>query len=173
MLTIYEGASPDQVTSGPDFDCIDHIAVAVRELEAAISLFCGILGFKLKRRREIRGTTTGMIAAEIEHNGIKIVLCQGTEPESQVSRLVAEHGPGIAHIAFRVENAELAFNLLKRRGLTFDTPVISTLGLTQVFSSRDSNSGFSFEFIARDGEEEFREENIHKLFDQLEKDRKY
>lgn len=151
------------------YNRIDHIAIAVHELEAGIEFFCNTMGFTLTQRRVIHGKKTGMISAEIEHNNIKFVLCQGTEPESQVSRLVENFGPGVAHIAFNVSNVEAVAKTLTEDGLKWDTTVIKGAGLGQIFSSRDPNSGLSFEFIERGGEEGFLEENVNELFAQLEK----
>ena len=114
-----------------------------------------------------------MISAEIEYNNIKFVLCQGTEPESQVSQLIENFGPGVAHIALSVDNILASTAALKDRGVDFDTTLINGPGLRQIFSSRDPNSGLSFEFIERTGEDNFVEENIHELFAQLEKKGSY
>lgn len=156
------------------FSKIDHIAIAVGDLEAAVEFFQTKLGFNLIQRRVVKGARTGMISAELEHNDIKFVLCQGTEPESQVSRLIEHYGPGVAHIALAVDDVESTASELGMQGLNFDTTVIKGPGLKQVFSSRDTNSGLSFEFIERSAcEHGFREENIEELFSQLEKSGAY
>jgi len=162
------------LNTGTRFRKIDHIAIAVRDLEAAVEFFQGMLGFNLIQRRVVAGARTGMISAELEYNDIKFVLCQGTEPESQVSRLIDNCGPGVAHIALAVDDVEATAAHLGMQGLQFDTTVIKGAGLKQVFSSRDVNSGLSFEFIERSAcEHGFREENIHELFAQLEKSGAY
>lgn len=147
---------------------IDHVAFAVRDLEEAIALFSGVLGFQLMRRLEVKGKRTGMNSAEMELNGIKFVLCQGTEPESQVSQLIANFGPGVAHIALAVDDVAGAVDALRERGLTFATSVIEGPGLRQAFSARCFNSGFCLELIERTSEEGFLESNVQQLFDQLE-----
>ncbi len=152
---------------------IDHIAIAVKDIDQAVIFYSQILGFSVIRRLKIEGKSTGMFSAELEHNGIKFVLVQGTEPQSQVSRLIENYGPGIAHIAFEVECVEAARKELTEKGLTFDTKVIKGPGLVQAFSSRDPNTGMSFEFIQRTGEQGFLPENIQKLFDQLEESNAY
>jgi methylmalonyl-CoA/ethylmalonyl-CoA epimerase len=161
------------VATRTTFRKIDHIAIAVRELETAIVFFTDVLGFQLMRRLEVKGRRTGMISAEIEHNGLKFVLVQGTEAESQVSQLITHYGPGVAHIAFEVNDVPGAVADLTSRGLCFDTTVIKGPGLTQAFSSRCKNSGMSFEFIKRDSEEGFLAANVQELFDQLEKANAY
>jgi len=167
-------AEVGNLSSKTRYQKIDHIAIAVRDLDAAIEFFQENLGFSLMQRRVVHGARTGMVSAEMEHNNIKFVLCQGTEPESQVSQLVQHYGVGVAHIALAVDDAEAAARELGEQGLGFDTTVIRGPGLKQVFSSRDPNSGLSFEFIERDASEHgFREENIHELFSQLEKSGAY
>lgn len=151
------------------FAKIDHIAIAVRDLEDAVSFFQDVLGFELKRRLQVRGKKTGMVSAEMEHNGIRFVLCQGSEPESQVSRLVTEFGPGVAHIALAVDDVHATVGEMSGRGLSFDTNVIEGAGLTQAFSSRCFNTGLCIEFISRDPDHEgFVDSNVQQLFDQLE-----
>jgi 4-hydroxyphenylpyruvate dioxygenase-like putative hemolysin len=159
--------------STANFRAIDHIAIAVIDLEQGIEFFTGVLGFDLVRRLEVKGKRTGMLSAELEKGGIKFVLCQGTERESQVSRLIEHYGAGVAHIALAVDSVEHAAEVLGGRGLPFDTSVIRGAGLKQVFSSRDPNTGISFEFIERNGEAGFLEENVHELFAQLEKSGAY
>lgn len=165
--------SPSRETNRPAFKRIDHIALAVRDLEASVALFQDVLGFHLKRRLHIKGKKSGMLSAELECNGICFVLCQGTESESQVSQLVEHYGVGVAHIALEVDDVESAVDVLQGRGLSFDTTVIRGSGLAQAFSTRCVNTGLSFEVIQRNGEEGFLESNVQSLFDQLEEAGKY
>jgi methylmalonyl-CoA/ethylmalonyl-CoA epimerase len=155
-------------SSEAPFQRIDHVALAVHDVEAAIRMFRDVLGFELKRRLHIKGQRTGMLSAEFECNGIRFVLCQGTEPESQVSQLIEKFGVGVAHVALEVEDVQDTVEYLTARGLQFDTTVIRGPGLTQAFSTRCTNTGMSFEFIHRSGEEGFLEANVQQLFDQLE-----
>jgi methylmalonyl-CoA/ethylmalonyl-CoA epimerase len=159
--------------TGSPLQRIDHIALAVLDMEQAIHLFRDVLGFELMHRRHIKGARTGMVSAEMQHNGMRFVLCQGTEPESQVSQLVEHFGVGIAHVAIEVDDVDDAVQLLKGRGLSFDTDIIRGNGLTQAFSSRCPNTGMSFEVIRREGEEGFLDSNVQDLFEQLEQSGKY
>lgn len=152
---------------------IDHIAIAVKDLDEALHFFTSILGFELIQRRTIVAARTGMVSAEVEYNNIKFVLCQGTEPDSQVSRLIENFGPGVAHIALAVNDLDHTVQKMGSKGMRFDTTIIGGAGLRQVFSSRDSNTGTSFEFIERSGEDGFLDENVNELFAQLEKSGAY
>ncbi len=156
------------------FRRIDHIALAVLDLETAVAFYTATLGFTLVRRLEIKGKRSGMISAEMELNKIKFVLCQGTEPESQVSQLVENYGPGVAHIAIEVDDVSATVDELAKNGLAFDTSVIGAgTALQQAFSSRDKNSGIALEFIKRSDEKGFIESNVQELFEQLEKSGSY
>lgn len=152
---------------------IDHIALAVADIEQAILLFRDILGFELKRRLHVAGAGTGMLSAEFEANGVRFVVCQGTEPESQVSRLVENFGVGLAHVALEVDDVDQTVAALRAKGLGFDTSVVRGPGLSQAFSSRCSVTGISFGFIARHGEQGFVDADIHDLFRQLEQSGKF
>jgi 4-hydroxyphenylpyruvate dioxygenase-like putative hemolysin len=182
MNEISDGAiiGVDESATGPaprafvaPYRRIDHIALAVSDIEQAIALFQNILGFELKRRLHVEGERTGMLSAEFEANGIRFVICQGTEPESQVSRLVENFGVGLAHVALEVEDVDQTVDLLRGKGLEFDTSVIRGPGLTQAFSSRCNVTGLSFEFINRHGAEGFVDANIQDLFRQLEQSGKF
>jgi 4-hydroxyphenylpyruvate dioxygenase-like putative hemolysin len=166
-----EGTST--ATGNGQYQRIDHIAIAVVDLEEAITFYTDVLGFQLVRRLTTKGKRTGMVSAEMECNHIKFVLCQGTEPESQVSQLIAHHGPGVAHVALEVGDVHATVDELTGRGLKFDTTVIGGPNLQQAFSSRDKNSGMSFELIKRGSENGFLQSNVQDLFDQLEKSGAY
>lgn len=148
---------------------IDHIAVAVPDLEASIDFFTQAVGFKLKERRETKGKKTGMVSAVLEAGPITVVLVQGTSPESQVSRYIEHYGPGVQHIAIGLRNLPGVAEHLESSGLEFDTSVIHGKGLLQIFSHRDKGSGLMFEFIEHVEETgDFSDESVQELFRQLE-----
>lgn len=148
---------------------VDHLAIAVDDLEAAVKFYTQSLGFVEVERRRTEGKKSGMNSVVVEGGPLKIVLLQGTSEESQVSRYVKEYGPGVQHVAFRVDGIEGVVTDLKDRGLKFDTDVINGPGLKQAFSQRDPVSGMMFELIERTGAEGFADTNIQQLFESLEK----
>lgn len=148
---------------------IDHIAIAVRNLEDAILFYRDILGFKLLFRREVDGAFSGMRSAEFEVGSFYIVLVEGTTPESQVCRYIEEYGPGVQHIAISVSDVALLASSLKDLGISFCTDVIEGDGIVQIFTSRDGNSGMMFEFIQRvTNSKVFDPASVQKLYEQLE-----
>jgi len=115
-----------------------------------------------------------MKAAELCAGGFSIVLIQGTSPSSQVSRFIAEYGPGVQHVAIDVDDIERVSQKLKSSGVEFSTDLINGQNLIQIFTKRDKNSGMMFELIKRvKSKEGFEVQNIQSLFEQLEASEAY
>jgi methylmalonyl-CoA epimerase len=151
---------------------VDHVAIAVHDLEESIKFYTDVLGFELKERRRTEGRQTAMISAVLKAGPVTMVLLQGTSPESQVSRFIEHYGPGVQHVAIGVQNLPEMAEELKAAGMEFDTSVIQSPGLRQIFSARDSGSGMMFEFIERLGGD-FSDQSVQQLFEQLEKKNAY
>ena len=147
---------------------IDHVAIAVHDLEESIRFYTDVLGFELTERRRTEGKQTAMISAVLKAGPVTVVLLQGTSPDSQVSKFVEHFGPGVQHIAIGVEDLPALAEELKGEGMEFDTSVIRSPGLLQIFSHRDGGSGMMFEFIERKGGD-FNDQSVQSLFEQLEK----
>ena len=148
---------------------IDHIAIAVPDLEASIAFYTQTLGFAVKERRETKGKKTGMVSAVLEVGPITVVLIQGTSPESQVSRYIEHYGPGVQHIAIGVKDLPEVAERLTEAGVSFDTNVIQGSGLLQIFTHRDPGSGMMFEIIEHvEAEGTFSDQSVQSLFEQLE-----
>ncbi len=147
---------------------IDHVAIAVPDLETSIEFYTKVLGFELAERRRTEGTTTAMISAVVKAGPLTFVLIQGTSPQSQVSRFIEHYGPGVQHIAIAVENIEEVAAGLKDSGMEFDTTIIRSPGLQQIFTHRDAGSGLMIEFIDRSGKGDFSDQSVQELFSQLE-----
>jgi 4-hydroxyphenylpyruvate dioxygenase-like putative hemolysin len=148
---------------------IDHVAIAVEDLEKAIEFYVGTLGFEVTERRETKGRRTGMVSAVLKAGPLTFVLVQGTSKESQVSRYIEHYGPGVQHIALGVRDLPEVAERLGAEGADFDTHLIRGRGLLQIFTHRDPDSGMMYELIEHiqpDGD--FSDESVRSLFEQLE-----
>ena len=94
---------------------IDHIAIAVENLDAAIALFDSVFGLKAHHREEIAGF--GVAIATIRTGDAEIELVQGTTPDSPITKFVATRGPGLHHIAFEVGDIDGALQKLAAKGI--------------------------------------------------------
>jgi len=148
---------------------IDHLAIAVRDLDAAIEHYRSVLGLSLVERRETQGRTTAMRSAVMQDGELTMVLLEGCGEDSQVSRYIEEYGPGVHHIAIEVDGVARTVEALSRKGMRFSTGVIRGDGLEQAFTERDQVSGAMFELIERTGETVgFQDDNVQGLFEALE-----
>jgi methylmalonyl-CoA/ethylmalonyl-CoA epimerase len=94
---------------------IDHIGIAVRDLDVAMSIYRDILGL------EFKGTGT-IEEQKINHaafltGGVQIELVQSTHPEGPIGKFIEKRGEGIHHIAFRVKNIDETLKELSSRGV--------------------------------------------------------
>jgi methylmalonyl-CoA/ethylmalonyl-CoA epimerase len=95
---------------------IDHVGVAVEDLDAAVSLYTDSLGLALVHRETV--AEQGVDAALIDVGESHVELLQPLGPETAVGRFLARRGPGLHHVAYRVEDIERALAELTRAGLS-------------------------------------------------------
>ncbi len=155
-------------TSGGEIDHqsitgVDHVAIAVSDLDSAIDWYTANFGFRVIERRLTRGERTAMISAVLQAGNATLVLIQGTTPESQVSRFVHHFGCGVQHLALQVNDLDAAIRRLSENGAIVDTPIISDEGIRQVFLRRDDDSGVRVELIERRGGN-FTDQSVGRLF---------
>lgn len=83
---------------------IEHIGIAVSNLESAISLYEKIFGLKCYNIEEV--AEQKVRTAFFMVGQTKIELLQSTDPEGPVAKFIAARGEGVHHIALAVENIE-------------------------------------------------------------------
>lgn len=142
---------------------VDHVAIAVENLEQSIEWYTKYLGFRVTDRRFTQGNCTAMLSAVLVSGGAVVVLVQGTSPESQVSRFIQKFGPGVQHLAFRLIDIDVAIQRLAGADQAIDTPVIADEGIRQVFLRRVPGSGVRVELIERCGGN-FSDSSVDRLF---------
>jgi methylmalonyl-CoA/ethylmalonyl-CoA epimerase len=94
---------------------IDHVAIAVADIEAAIQLFSAVFGTTVKHREDVEGFKVKI--ATLHTGGTDIELIQAASAESPVAKFVAERGAGIHHIAFGVPDIDMALSMLREQGV--------------------------------------------------------
>ena len=86
------------------FLSIDHIGMAVNDLEAAVARFNETLGLSEAARENVEDQQ--LIAALLPTSDVRFELLQPTDPESVVGRFLERRGEGIHHICFEVADIE-------------------------------------------------------------------
>jgi methylmalonyl-CoA/ethylmalonyl-CoA epimerase len=101
---------------------IEHLGIAVRDLEASNALFEKLLGTAPYKEEEV---ASEQVRTSFFKNGPnKIELLQATHPESAIAKYVAKKGEGVHHVAFAVTDIVAEMERLKNEGfvLLSDTP---------------------------------------------------
>ncbi len=93
---------------------VEHIGVAVKNLEQSNLLFEQLLGKSYYKIEEVakKEVKTGFF----ENGDSKIELLEATNPESPIARFIEKKGEGIHHIAFEVENIHQEMDRLRQEG---------------------------------------------------------
>jgi methylmalonyl-CoA/ethylmalonyl-CoA epimerase len=156
------------VDIGSFVESVDHIAIAVRDLDESVRYFERFFGCTVSEWRVTEGARTGMRSAVMSLGPLTIVLMQGMQPESQVSRYIDAYGPGVHHVALRVASTEQAGSVLAERGVQFSTDIIRSSKTVQLFTKRDPATGMMLEIIERGQFSGFTDEGVQQLFEQME-----
>jgi methylmalonyl-CoA/ethylmalonyl-CoA epimerase len=93
---------------------IDHVAIAVTNLDEALSQFEALFGVRAEHRETIAGY--GVEVATVKFGNTSIEFVEGKTPDSPTRRYVEKKGPGIHHIAFEVDDIEAALAALAAAG---------------------------------------------------------
>ena len=99
------------------FTAIDHVGIAVADLDAAIAFYHDTYGMTLAHEEvnEEQGVREAMMA--VGGSGSHIQLLAPLTPESTIARFLDKSGPGIQQLAYRVADLDAVSATLRERGL--------------------------------------------------------
>lgn len=93
---------------------IEHIGIAVKDLEVSNALFAQLLG---KSHYKIESVASEQVKTSFFQTGeSKVELLEATDPASPIARFIEKRGEGIHHIAFEVEDIEAEMKRLQQEG---------------------------------------------------------
>lgn len=95
---------------------VDHIGIAVSDLDDAIRLYRDVLGLELESVHLVKEQKV-RVAFFSTGGETRIELLEPTESESIVAKFIENRGESVHHIALRVRNIEVALEELKEKGL--------------------------------------------------------
>lgn len=125
---------------------IEHIAIAVKDLEDSIKYYEDVLGLKCYAIEEV--TDQKVKTAFFQVGQTKIELLEATSPDSTVAKFIEKRGQGIHHLAFAVEGIESALAEVKEKGVRLldEKPRRGAEGLDIAFLHPKSTQGVLTEF---------------------------
>jgi methylmalonyl-CoA/ethylmalonyl-CoA epimerase len=112
------------------FSALDHVGVAVSDLEAAISLYQGSFGMELVHRETV--SEQGVEAVLLDVGDSHVELLRPTGPDTPVGKFLSARGEGLHHLAYRVDDIDAALDGLRERGIR----LIDETARTGIRSSR-------------------------------------
>jgi methylmalonyl-CoA/ethylmalonyl-CoA epimerase len=137
----------------PGAKFVDHVAIAVKqgELEGQVQSY-RMLGFKEIHREEVLGNDqVREVLLQIGDGPNLIQLLEPLSPDSPVQKLIDRNGGrgGFAHVAFRVENAQRAFDAMQAKGFQIidKAPRKGSRGTTVFFVHPKSRAENPFGFL--------------------------
>ncbi|MGB6269232.1 MAG: methylmalonyl-CoA epimerase [Olleya sp.] len=93
---------------------IEHIGIAVKDLEASNTLFAKLFGKPHYKTETVE--SEGVKTSFFKVGSNKIELLEATKPDSPIAKFLEKKGEGIHHIAFDVTNIEKEIKRLKKEG---------------------------------------------------------
>jgi methylmalonyl-CoA/ethylmalonyl-CoA epimerase len=97
------------------FDRIDHVGVAVSDLDAAAALYEGAFGMPLAHRETVE--SQGVEAALLDVGEGHVELLQPLDAETMVGRFIERRGEGLHHVAYAVNDIDATLEQLKGSGV--------------------------------------------------------
>lgn len=94
---------------------IDHIGIAVSDLDASLAFFRDALGLELEPAEEI--ASQRVRAHFLPAGDATFELLEATSPDSAIATFLTRRGPGLHHVALRVDDIVAALAELKARGV--------------------------------------------------------
>jgi LAO/AO transport system kinase len=125
---------------------LDHLGIAVRDLEEGLRFYENLLGMRIGAREtvEVEQVRVAMLPSAY------IELLEATDAESPIARFIEKRGPGLHHIALRVDDLTATVDRLKADGATLlNEPRAGTGGHTYVFVHPKSAGGVLLELIQK------------------------
>lgn len=126
---------------------IDHIAVAVSDLDKSAGHFKDVLGLEEEGREVVKEQKVETASFRIGESNIELVC--PTEPESPVGKFLSAKGEGIHHIAVEVDDIEAALKSFKEKGMRLidEKPRVGAGGHLIAFLHPKSNRGVLVELV--------------------------
>jgi methylmalonyl-CoA/ethylmalonyl-CoA epimerase len=135
----------------PFVTAIDHVGVAVPDLDEAIAFYRDTLGLVLDHveTNEGQGTREAMMRAPGDTGGAALQLLAPLSPDSTIGKFLDRKGPGLQQLAYRVTDIAAATEALRAKGLRvlFEKAVVGTANSRANFVHPKDAGGVLIELV--------------------------
>jgi methylmalonyl-CoA/ethylmalonyl-CoA epimerase len=97
------------------FGRIDHIGVAVEDIDAALELYAGAFAMPLAHRETVEEQGVEAVLLDVGEGHVELLAPLG--PETAVGKFLARKGPGLHHVAYAVDDIDATLEKLSAAGL--------------------------------------------------------
>ena len=97
------------------FDRIDHVGVAVDDLDAALKLYGGAFGMRLAHRETVSEQGVEAVLLDVGEGHVELLSPLGED--TPVGKFLARKGPGLHHVAYAVPDIDAALAELEDNGI--------------------------------------------------------
>ena len=127
---------------------IDHLGIAVDNLDGALKIYRDLLGATVASRECIAQEAVNVAVLPAGGSHASIELLEATDASSPIARFIAKHGPGLHHIALRVHDLAATVAKLEAAGhRPLNQPQIGAAGHRYVFLHPRSSGGVLLELV--------------------------
>ncbi|WP_424237212.1 methylmalonyl-CoA epimerase [Bhargavaea ginsengi] len=133
---------------------VDHIGIAVKDLDAVLPYYTDTLGIPLIGIEEV--PTQGLKVAFLNAGNVKLELLEPVSDTSAVAKFIEKRGEGVHHIAFGVTGIRERMEELREHGvrLLSDGPLPGAGGAQVAFMHPKSSYGVLYELCDKSGDQE-------------------
>jgi methylmalonyl-CoA/ethylmalonyl-CoA epimerase len=129
------------------FARVDHIGVAVEDLDQALALYTQAYDMELVHREVVEQQGVEAVLLDVGENHIELLRPLG--PDTPVGKFLAKRGPGLHHVAYQVTDIDATLARLKAGGLQLidETPRIGIRRSRVAFLHPKSSGGVLTEIV--------------------------
>jgi methylmalonyl-CoA/ethylmalonyl-CoA epimerase len=129
------------------FSRIDHIGVAVEEIEPALELYRGSFELQVAHREVVEEQGVEAVLLDVGENHVELLA--PLAPDTPVGKFLAAKGPGLHHVAYQVQDIEATLQALKQAGLQLidQQPRIGIRGSRVAFMHPRATGGVLTEIV--------------------------
>jgi methylmalonyl-CoA epimerase len=137
------------MNSKPLANKIDHLGIAVRNLQEHMNFYQNVLGLQLVEIEEVPEQQVRTAIFQVGES--RIELLESTSEEGPIAQHIAKRGEGLAHIALGVDDTEEAIHKLQQNNIRMidESPRQGAGEAKIAFAHPKSTQGLLFEFCER------------------------
>ena len=97
--------------------CVDHVGIACADLDAATKIYTEVLGLQVTNREEVKEQGVATVFIPCGETLLELLVDITENGDGPIGKYIAKNGPGIQHIALRVDDIKAAIADMEAAGV--------------------------------------------------------